>query len=304
MPGDLIPGAIMPGDNEQVPEGDTVWLAARRLHGALAGRVLTRTDFRVPSLATVDLSGDTVTDVVSRGKHLLMRTSAGQTLHTHLRMDGSWRIYRAHTRPTGGPDWQIRVVLANADWQAVGYRLPVAELLATTAEASVVGHLGPDLLGPDWDAGCAAERLRARPEREIGPALLDQRNLAGIGNLYKSETLFLSGITPWTAVGAVPDLDAVVRRAHRLLHANKEHWQQTTTGSLRRGEDHWVFERAGRPCRRCGTPVAAAMQAEPDQPSYARISYWCPRCQAGPAPEPMRAADRAPAPIGYRRYNP
>jgi endonuclease-8 len=296
--------AIEPRDNRYVPEGDTVWLAARRLHDALAGRVLTRTDFRVPSLATANLSGDTVTEVVSRGKHLLMRTSAGHTLHTHLRMDGSWRIHRAGTQPAGGPDWQIRVILANADWQAVGYRMPVVELLPTTAEASVVGHLGPDLLGPDWDAGVAVARLRARPEREIGAALLDQRNLAGIGNLYKSETLFLSGISPWTAVADVPDLDAVVRRAHRLLHANKEHWHQTTTGSLRRGEDHWVFERAGRTCRRCGTPIAAAMQAEPEQPSYARISYWCGHCQTGPAPEPMRAAGRAPAPSGYRRYNP
>lgn len=287
-----------------MPEGDTVWLAARRLHDALAGAPLTHTDFRVPTLATADLSGETVLDVVSRGKHLLIRTDAGHTVHTHFRMDGTWHLYRAGARWTGGPEWQVRAVLANAQWQAVGYRLPVLELIRTTDEQTVVGHLGPDLLGPDWDIDVALARLRARPDREIGPALLDQRNLAGIGNLYKAETLYLSGITPWTAVGDVPDLDAVVRRAHRLLHANKTHWQQTTTGNLRRGEDHWVFERAGRPCRRCGTPITAAMQAEPEQPAYARISYWCARCQRGPAPEPMRAADRAPAPSGLRRYNP
>jgi endonuclease-8 len=288
---------IMPGDNGPVPEGDTVWLTARGLHDALAGRALTHSDFRVPALATASLRGQTVIEVVSRGKHLLLRTDAGTTLHSHLRMDGAWRVYPAGARRTGGPDWQVRVVLANAQSQAVGYRLPVVELLPTSAEGAVVGHLGPDLRGPDWDLDAAVERLRAQPDREIGPALLDQRNLAGIGNLYKAETLYLSGVTPWTTVAAVTDLEAVVRRAHKLLHANKGHWQQTTTGSLRRGEDHWVFERAGRPCRRCGTPIAAAMQGEPEQPTHARITYWCPRCQRGPAPAPgpaPRPATRAP----------
>ncbi len=285
-----------------MPEGDTVWLAARRLHDALAGRVLTRTDFRVPALATSDLAGETITEVVSRGKHLLMRTDAGHTVHTHFRMDGTWHLYRPGARWTGGPDWQIRAVLANADWNAVGYRLPVVELLATADESRAVGHLGPDLLGPDWDAERAIANLRARPDREIGPALLDQRNLAGIGNLYKTEVLYLSGITPWTRVEDIEDLDAVVRRAHRLLQANKDHWQQTTTGSLRRGEDHWVFERPGQPCRRCGSRIAAAMQAEPEQPTQARISYWCPRCQRGPAPDPAAAdADKPPARASYRR---
>jgi endonuclease-8 len=287
-----------------VPEGDTVWLAARRLHEALATRALTQTDFRVPALATADLRGETVVEVISRGKHLLMRTDSGRTLHTHFRMDGSWRLYKPGARWTGGPDWQVRVVLANADWVAVGYRLPVIDLISTADETSVVGHLGPDLLGPDWDTDRALDNLRRRPDREIGPALLDQRNLAGIGNLYKTEVLYLSGITPWTTVDAVPDLDAVVRRAHRLLHANKNHWHQTTTGSTRRGEEHWVFERSGRPCRRCGAVIASAMQGEPEQPTYARISYWCAHCQHGSAPEPMRTADKTPAPTGYRRYNP
>jgi endonuclease-8 len=295
---------LTPGNNGGVPEGDTVWLAARRLRDALAGRPLVHTDFRVPALATVDLSGETVVDVASRGKHLLMRTDAGRTLHTHFRMDGTWHLYKPGARWTGGPDWQVRAVLANAEWTAVGYRLPVVELVPTVDEASVVGHLGPDLLGPDWDAARAVANLRARPGREIGPALLDQRNLAGIGNLYKAETLFLSGVTPWTAVGDVADLDAVVRRAHRLLHANRDHWHQSTTGSLRRGEEHWVFERAGKPCRRCGGRIGTAMQTEPEQPTYGRISYWCPRCQQGPAPTPMRASDRRAAPAGYRRYVP
>ena len=275
-----------------MPEGDTVWLAAKRMHDALAGRVLVQTDFRVPQLATTDLTGQTVTEVVSRGKHLLTRTDAGLTVHSHFRMDGTWHLYRAGKRWSGGPAWQVRAVLANAEWQAVGYRLPVLDVIRTVAETDVVGHLGPDLLGPDWDEAEALRRLCARPEREIGPALLDQRNLAGVGNLYKAETLYLSGVTPWTPVGDVPDVAAVVRRAHRLLHANKNHWQQTTTGSTRRGEDHWVFERTGRPCRRCGAPVLAATQGEPEHPEQARVSYWCPQCQRGRQPEPQRGPRR------------
>jgi endonuclease VIII len=268
-----------------VPEGDTVHLAARRLQDALAGRVLTRSDFRVPQLATTDLTGRQVREVVSRGKHLLTRIDGDVTLHTHFRMDGTWHLYRPGARWTGGPAYQVRVVLENDDWPAVGYRLPVVDLLATADEHSVVGHLGPDLLGPDWDLDEAVRRVLANPQRAIAPALLDQRNLAGIGNLYKTEALYLSGVTPWTEVAHV-DVEAVVRRAHRLMVANKDHWQQTTTGSTRRGEDHWVFERAGRPCRRCGTRIVEAMQAEPGQERVARISYWCPTCQAGPAPEP------------------
>jgi endonuclease-8 len=177
------------------------------------------------------------------------------------------------------------VVLVNADWQAVGYRLPVVELLETPREHDAVGHLGPDLLGADWDEAAALRRLAAQPYREIGPALLDQRNLAGIGNLYKTEVLFLGGLTPWTPVSDVPDLQRLLRRARQLLLANRERWEQTTTGSLRRGEDHWVFERGGSSCRRCGTRIRQAMQGDPP---YQRVCYWCPICQLGPAPPPKR----------------
>ncbi|NHC13611.1 Fpg/Nei family DNA glycosylase [Motilibacter deserti] len=283
-----------------MPEGDTVWLAGRRMHDALAGRVLTRTDFRVPQLATADLSGRTVTEVVSRGKHLLTRIDDGQTLHTHFRMDGSWHLYRPGERWRGGPAWQARVVLENAEWQAVGYRMPVVELLAPGDEEEAVGHLGPDLLGPDWDRDEALRRLRAQPDREIGQALLDQRNLAGIGNLYKAEALFLQGVSPWTRVEDVPDLPALVERARVLLERNKAHPEQSTTGESRRGRQHWVFERSGQPCRRCGTAVLLAEQG--DAP-YARLTYWCPRCQPGPAPAPMRRADVA-RPAGRTRYRP
>jgi endonuclease VIII len=262
-----------------MPEGDTVWLAGRRMHEALAGHRLVRTDFRVPQLATTDLSGREVREVVSRGKHLLTRIDDDLTLHTHFRMEGSWHLYRAGDRWRGGPDWQVRVVLSTEPWQAVGYRLPVVELLARADEERAVGHLGPDILGADWDRDEALRRLRAQPGREVGQALLDQRNLAGIGNLYKTEICFLAGRSPWLPVGDVPDLGSVVDIAVRLLQANKAVPAQVTTGDPRRGRSLFAFERAGRPCLRCRTPIAMAEQGEPP---FARIAYWCPRCQPGP----------------------
>ncbi len=179
-----------------MPEGDTVFLAARRLRQALAGRRLTRTDFRVPRYATTDLTGRSVEEVTSRGKHLLIRVEPDVTIHTHFRMDGTWRTFRAGRPWRGGPGWQIRIVLNNAEYDAVGYRIPVINVVSRTEESGLVGHLGPDLLGPDWDADEAVRRLAGDPDREIGEALLDQRNLAGIGNLYKTELCFLRGVSP------------------------------------------------------------------------------------------------------------
>ena len=262
-----------------MPEGDTVWLAARRMHDALAGQALTRTDFRVPQLATVDLTGQCVTEVRSRGKHLLTRIGADLTLHTHFKMDGSWHLYRHGQHWQGGPGHQVRVVLENAEWQAVGYRLPVVQLLSRADEDSAVGPLGPDLLGPDWDLDEAVRRLRTQPGRAIGEALLDQRNLAGIGNLYKVEVCFLRGVDPWTPVGAVGDLPRLVSRAGLLLERNRDEPWQVTTGDGRRGRQHWVYGRAGRPCRRCGTTILADGQGDP---AYERVTFWCPRCQQRP----------------------
>jgi endonuclease-8 len=279
-----------------MPEGDTVWLAARRLNDALAGQVLTLSDFRLPQLADVSLVGQTVTSVAARGKHLLFRLSSGSVLHTHFRMDGTWHLYRPGDRWTGGPAWQVRVVLATASWVAVGYRLPVVELV--TDEEAAVGHLGPDVLDDGFDLDEAVRRLGADPGREVGLALLDQRSIAGLGNLYRLEVLFLSGVSPWTPVADV-DLPAVVRRAVRLLRANRGHWQQSTTGSLRAGQDHWVFERSGQPCRRCGQRVLLAEQGEAP---YQRLTYWCGRCQPGPAPVPLTR--RPPRPLGRTRYTP
>ena len=168
------------------------------------------------------------------------------------------------------------MVLSTAATDAVGYRLPVVELLRTDEEETSVGHLGPDLLGPDWDEDEALRRLAEQPERSVGEALLDQRNLAGIGTLYRAETLFLRGVHPRTPVAAVRDLREVVRTAQRLLLANRDRPEQTTTGDLRRGRHHWVFNRDRERCRRCGTPV----QVEEFGPTtQERRSFWCPRCQ-------------------------
>ncbi|MGH8823827.1 MAG: DNA-formamidopyrimidine glycosylase family protein [Jiangellaceae bacterium] len=262
-----------------MPEGDTVYLAAVRLRDALAGRTLTRTDFRVPRYATTDLTGRTVDEVVSRGKHLLIRIGPDLTVHTHFRMDGTWRMYRVGEAWRGGPQWQVRIVLANDVYAAVGYRLPVIDVVQRPAEAELVGHLGPDLLGPGWDPEEAARRLGTEPAREIGDALLDQRNLAGIGNLYKTELCFLRGVSPWTLVQDVGDLRPWVDLAHRLLDANKGGYAQSTTGDTRPTRKNWVYGR--RTCLRCGGPVRRGRQgAEPQD----RVSQWCPHCQPGPGP--------------------
>jgi endonuclease VIII len=263
------------GHTGVMPEGDVVWYTARRLHEALAGRVLTRSDFRVPRLATCDLTGDVVTEAVSRGKHLLIRTRQERTVHTHLRMDGSWRVRRS-AEPVRDSH-RIRLVLANAEWQAIGYQLGVVELIRTSEEWRVTGHLGPDLLGPDWDRAEAVRRLSAEPDRPVGEALLDQRNLAGIGNIYATEMMFLRGISPWRPVGEVADLDALVELGRRLLDANKARVGQVTTGDTTPGRQTWVYGRAHRPCRRCGTRISRGEQGAAGEE---RVRFWCPVCQS------------------------
>jgi endonuclease VIII len=286
-----------------VPEGDTVWTTARLLDKALTGHEVTRSEFRVPKLAVADITGWHVVEWLSRGKHLLLRlrqpSGAAWTLHSHLRMDGAWRVYPKDARWRGGPSHAIRAIVGTAGAVAVGYRVHELDLVPTNEENRLVGHLGPDLLGPDWDPAVAVERLRTRPDRAIADALIDQRNLAGIGNLFKAETLFLRGVNPWCRVSEVDELEAMVSLAQRLLAANRGRWTQSTTGSLRRGEECWVFERAGAPCRRCGTTIRRAtgrQRAEPGEArgqaagraemagDYDRITYWCPHCQPGSAP--------------------
>lgn len=260
-----------------MPEGDTVRLAATRLHRALTGSVIVHSDFRVPQLATADVAGARVLDFSSYGKHLLGRFDTGLTLHTHLRMDGSWQVLAPGRRP-GRRDADVRVVLtAETGTMALGLRLPVVELLRTEDEHTAIGHLGPDILAPDFDEDEAVRRLAATPDRPVVAALLDQRNLAGIGNLWAGETLFLRGIEPWTAIGDA-DVRAAVGLARRMMTYALTHPGQVTTGNTHRGATHWVYGRAGEPCRRCGTPIAFR-PAGPDR--YDRDTWWCPSCQPG-----------------------
>jgi endonuclease-8 len=275
-----------------MPEGDTVWRTARRLDQALSGRALTESDFRVPQWATVDLVGQTVEQTVSRGKHLLTRLPT-VTVHTHLKMEGSWHVYRPASR-WRAPAHRARLILGNDEWRAVGFQLGTVEVVARTDEHTVVGHLGPDVLAADWSADEAARRLQDDPLRPIVEALLDQRNLAGIGNLYAIETCFLLGLHPSTAVRDIATLDSLVARARQLMLANLERPEQSTTGDRRRGRTHWVYGRSGQPCLRCGSPIASGRlswaedrrrrnnpAADPEA-DRARLAYWCPSCQPQP----------------------
>jgi endonuclease-8 len=257
-----------------VPEGDTVYRAAKNLDAVLAGTVLTRCEIRVPAFATVDLTGETVEGVISRGKHLLMRVGE-YSIHSHLKMEGSWHVYR-HGTTWRRPQWQARAVLANADWVIVGFQLGILDVVPRDSEEKVVGYLGPDLLGPDWDPALALANLSSDAERPIGLALLDQRNLAGLGNVYRNELCFLRGVLPTRPVGEVDDLPRMIALAKRLIEANKDRVERTTTGKLR-GDTDWVYRREGRPCLRCGTQVKHSELG--DTELQLRDIYWCPHCQ-------------------------
>lgn len=258
-----------------MPEGDTVYRSARQLNAALAGEVLTKCDIRVPAFATVDLTGETVHDVTSRGKHLLMHVGE-YTIHSHLKMEGSWRIFTGAQR-WSRPAYLARAVLSTADVTAVGFELGTLTVVRTDEEGTLVDYLGPDLLGPDWDASIALNNLLAQPEREIGLALLDQRNLAGIGNVYRAELCFLRGMLPTRPVAEVAQLEKTVDLAHRLLEANKLRSTRATTGNLRR-DSVWVYGRAGKPCFRCGTIIERGTLG--DTELTLRDTWWCPRCQS------------------------
>lgn len=261
-----------------MPEGDTVFVAATKLRAALGGRTIERTDFRVPRLATVDLAGTVVDDVVPRGKHLLFRFSNGLTLHTHYKMEGSWHLYRPGEN-WRGPAFQVRAVLYTQEWNAVGFRLAVVELIDTADEPDVVGHLGPDPLGDDWNAARVAEAIEQHPDSEIGEILLDQRVIAGPGNVYKSEVCFLAGVDPRTLVRDVPDVGRLVGLLARTMQANRTTGTQITTGDLRPGRQRWVYGRAGEQCFRCRSSIRRV-----EQRGYGgdRVTFWCPRCQPPP----------------------
>lgn len=248
-----------------MPEGDAVLRTARSLDRALSGETLTRTDLRVPALATVDLTGGTVVATVARGKHLLTRIdhpSGAWTLHTHLRMDGSWRVLPPGRR-WPRPAHQARVVLATERAEAVGFLLGEVDLWPRSDEGRRLDHLGPDLLGNDWDEETALANLVAEPEAPAFEALRDQRKVAGIGTIYAAETLFLAGVHPLTPVGELPDLARVLGRTRQLMQAE---WSRS--GRM------WVYGR--RSCRRCGTPTTVLRVGPPGQE---RPAYLCPSCQ-------------------------
>ncbi|WP_370327843.1 Fpg/Nei family DNA glycosylase [Euzebya sp.] len=286
-----------------MPEGDTIFRAAASLHDALAGEVVTAVRTTVPQVRRLlpeRLVGESVDSVEARGKHLLCWfTPSDLALHTHMRMTGSWHLYPTGTR-WRKPAHLARLVLSTATVDAVCFNAPVIELLS---RGQVDAHpslrdLGPDPLagGPDGpvDLDEAAARLAARADTAIGEALLDQRVLAGVGNVYKNEVLFIHGVDPWTPVGVVPPdvRAALLTTASDLLRANVAHGgpQRITTRRPadvrrggRRGSDRvFVYGKAGRPCPRCGTPIRSAALGE-----HARITYWCPRCQ-GPGPDRAR----------------
>jgi endonuclease-8 len=263
------------------------------LHRALAGRTVSRFESVFPHLTNPledrPLTGQVVERVDSRGKHLLMWFSGGTILRTHMRMHGSWHLYRPGER-WQRPHHDMRIVIETPDIMAVAFNVPVAEFatVASIDRADPLRNLGPDLLNEHFNAEAAVARLRDRGDTEIADALLDQRALAGIGNIYKSESLFAAGINPFTPVAAVPagSLERVVSLATKLMRANVGEGspgmrtyggQRRTTGRFDPAARFWVYNRAGKPCRRCGTPIERNRQGP-----HARSTYWCPRCQPLP----------------------
>jgi endonuclease VIII len=272
-----------------VPEGDTIFRTARTLHGALGGHPVTGFTSVFPAVNRIvedqPIIGQTIEAVTSRGKHLLMAFSGGLTLHTHMRMNGSWHLYRP------GERWQrprsdMRILVSTDRIVAVGFSVPIAELLSRRelARHSQLRSLGPDPLQAGFDRGEVIKRIRDQSSDAIGDVLLDQRVVAGIGNVLKSEVLFVAGLNPFTPARSLDD--AAVNRAIDALcelmaasvvdsaSAPPAAFGRRTTRSLDPAARLWVYGRSGKPCRRCGTPVQSRKTG-----ADARISYWCPTCQ-------------------------
>ena len=260
-----------------MPEGDVVLRTARRLTQALADGPLVRAELRWPSVAGADLTGRRVLETVSHGKHLLTRLDDGRTLHTHLRMEGTWQVRRTQRPPQPWSQHTVRVVLATARWTCAGIRLGMVDLVATADERDVVGHLGPDLMADEADLATAAANLVRQGGRPIGEVLLDQTVAAGIGTIYASETLWRHEISPWRAASAVEDPVAVLGTAARIMRRSADSPTITATGDPRPGRGTLAYGRAGRPCQRCGSPIS---EGRIGRPPTDRVTYWCPSCQA------------------------
>jgi len=250
-----------------VPEGDVLRRTADRFQLALTGRVVTRSDLRWPSAATVDLVGTTVLETRSYGKHLLTRFDDGRTLHTHLRMEGYWRIWRTGTREAAARSPQVRAVLATEEWTAVGHHLGMLDVVRTRDERTLIGHLGPDLLGETVDADEALRRWAARGATPVAEVLLDQTVVAGIGTIFAAESLFAERLWPWTPADAIPD-------PSRLLAVARRQLQRSVAEGRPPGHVHG---RLRQPCHRCGTRIEVRQARKPPME---RPIFYCPRCQA------------------------
>ncbi|MGC5584177.1 DNA-formamidopyrimidine glycosylase family protein [Ornithinimicrobium sp. W1665] len=284
-----------------MPEGDAVWRTARRLHRALAGHRLEGADLRVPALATADLSGRRTVEVVPRGKHLLHRLEDDLTLHSHLRMEGSWRVHPVGRRHALGRAHTVRALLWTPARVAVGDSLGALDLVRTSQEHRVVGHLGPDLLDPGYDGDRALRNVLSDPVRTITEACLDQRNVAGMGTIFTAEPLFVHAVNPWTPVGRLDpaQVEELLTTARRMLVLSCRVGRTTVTGRADvDADDAWVHGRVGLPCKRCGTAVRlATIGTQPQQ----RVMFYCPTCQGGLAPTDD-GARQTPLGHGRRRY--
>ncbi len=279
-----------------MPEGDAVWRTARRLHEALAGDQIAGTDLRWGDLATVDLAGRRTVEVVPRGKHLLHRIEGGVTLHSHLRMEGRWRVHAPGRRSSVGRRHTVRAMVWTARSLAVGTQLGMLDLVPTDQEHRVVGHLGPDLLDPAYDRAQALHNVRHDPSL-VALACLDQRNVAGMGTIFTAEPLFVLGINPWTPVAELSDerLAEVLDTARRMLVRSAHLGRTTITGQADvDAGDAFVHGRVAQPCKRCGTPVRMApIGTQPQE----RVFFYCPTCQGGLAPTDDGSVQR---PLGVR----
>lgn len=265
-----------------MPEGDTIHRAARTLHAALAGRTVVRFETVFGQLARIDVTGRTIERVDAAGKNLLMHFSGDLHLRTHMRMNGSWHIYRVGER-WRKPFSDMRILLETDAWVAVAFSVPVAEFHdgRSLARQEDLLRIGPDFLGETFDFDEAKRRIRERRDEEIADVLLNQRVVAGIGNEYKSELLFMSRVSPFARVSEVSDdqLDAILRTSRKVMLANvnKRSAARITNFSLDPAQKQYVYGRGGKPCRRCGTRIEYAKQGKD-----VRGTYWCPKCQGGP----------------------
>jgi endonuclease-8 len=265
-----------------MPEGDTIRRLAERINARFAGQRCQRCVTRDPRLVGVDFGGRVLREADARGKHLLVRFDDGRTLFAHLRMDGSFTVGPAAREPR----WRRRVELWMETGRLTAVDVPVLGVVATADEGQVVGHLGPDLCGPEApDVAVVTERMQRRPEVPLAGALLDQRNAAGFGNLYAVELPFVVGVSPNQPVGSVAGLDALVGLGTAVIRTNASRGPQNTTGRRLTTDDHWIYRRRGRPCPLCATPLEGWDERESP---WDRVATWCPQCQPL---EPARAVD-------------